>query len=70
MHCYGLILHGVVGVWMVGWGGGLGGWGGGYVSLLQFVLRFIKVSSDVSGAIWQKFSGIRSVLAISFICWV
>ena len=44
------------------------GGGGGYLSLVHFVLWFTKVSSGISGAIWLNISGIRSVLAISFIC--
>ena len=63
MHCSWLIFHGLVGVWIIG---GVGG----YVSLVLFVVRFINVLSGVGGAIWQNISGIRNVLAVSFICWV
>ena len=47
----------------------VGGWGG-YVSLVRFILQFTKVFGGVSGANWQFFFGILSVLAISFICGV
>jgi hypothetical protein len=57
------MVHGLVDIWVVGGRGG-------YVSLAHFVLWFTEVSKGVGGAIWLKTSGIRSMLAESFICWV